>query len=260
MELENKRILVTGCGGGIGAAICRKLTEDGATVLATDLADAGADVASEVGARYAPLDVTDERAWQAVVGEARNTFGALDGLVNNAGVILMKPLVETTLDEYRRINAINNEGVFLGMCTCLDLLTRSDSQHGAAIVNFSSIYGLGGQPGFAAYCAAKGAVRLVTKAAALEFARDGHHVRVNSVHPGPIDTPLARNPLENLVARGALPSVDAGIDRISASYPGGRIGQPEDVADVVAFLLSDEARFVNGAELPVDYGFTAKAQ
>ncbi len=260
MILDNKRILVTGCGGGIGSAICRKLKAEGAEVIATDLDANGADLAGELGLEYHALDVTSETGWQAVAAQLQDTHGSLDGLVNNAGIILLRRLLDTSLEEFRRVNAINNEGVFLGMKTCASLLAHSQSAHGSAIVNFSSIYGLGGQPNFSAYCASKGAVRLITKAAALEFAGEGLKIRVNSVHPGPIDTPLARNPLEALVEQGMLQSVDAGIQGVAASYPGGRIGMPDDVADVVAFLLADESRFVNGVEIPVDYGFTAKAQ
>jgi NAD(P)-dependent dehydrogenase (short-subunit alcohol dehydrogenase family) len=260
LSLSGKRILVTGCGGGIGSAISANIVEHGGELIATDRGDAGADVARRLNAVYFPLDVTDEANWLNLAQQLITRYSVLDGLVNNAGVILMKPLLQTTLADYRRINAINNEGAFLGIRTLAPLLAKSTSPHGAAIVNFSSIYGLGGQPGFAAYCAAKGAVRLVTKAAALEFAQLGMKIRVNSVHPGPIDTPLARGPIEALVAAGALASVEAGMASVAASYPGGRIGMPDDVAGVVTFLLSDAARFVNGVELPVDYGFTAKAQ
>jgi NAD(P)-dependent dehydrogenase (short-subunit alcohol dehydrogenase family) len=186
----------------------------------------------------------------------------LHGLVNNAGLILMKPVLETTLEEYRRIDAVNNEGTFLGIRTLSPLLARTAeaTAHGTSIVNFSSIYGLGGQPFFAAYCAAKGAIRLLTKAVALEFAQLRMKVRVNSVHPGPIDTPLAREPLEALVQAGRLPSMEAALAGVADSYPGGRMGQPDDVAGVVTFLLSDAARFLNGVEIPVDAGFTARAQ
>jgi NAD(P)-dependent dehydrogenase (short-subunit alcohol dehydrogenase family) len=260
--LDGKLVLVTGAGGGIGAAICAELTRQGARLVMTDVDDRPAARASSLGADFHRLDVTREDDWQRVATEVERRHGALHGLVNNAGVILMKPLLDTTLEDYRRIDAINNEGTFLGIRAFVPLLagTAKNTEHGTSIVNFSSIYGLGGQPFFAAYCAAKGAVRLLTKAAALELAQLKLRVRVNSVHPGPVDTALARAPMEALVARGQLPSIEAGLAGVAASYPGGRIGQPEDVAGVVAFLLSDAARFINGVELPVDAGFTAKAQ
>jgi len=260
--LSGKTILVTGAGGGIGAEICVEVARQGADLVMTDIADSTSTLANDLGARYLGLDVTRSQDWQRVAAWIEDECGELHGLVNNAGLILMKPLLETTLDDYRRIDAVNNEGTFLGIRSMAPLLAKTarDTRHGTAIVNFSSIYGLGGQPFFSAYCAAKGAVRLLTKAAALEFAQLGFGIRVNSVHPGPIDTPLARAPLEMLVAEGRIDSMETALAGVAASYPGGRMGQPDDVAGVVAFLLSDAARFLNGVEIPVDAGFTAKAQ
>ncbi len=260
--LAGKTILVTGAGGGIGAEICREVVLQGGRLVMTDIAPQAEALAGELRARFLPLDVTREDEWAGVVARVEREFGALHGLVNNAGKILMRPLLETTLDDYRHINAINNDGTFLGVRACAALLARTaqNTAHGTAIVNFSSIYGLGGQPFFAAYCAAKGAIRLLTKAAALEFAQLGMRIRVNSLHPGPIDTALAREPLEALVSSGRIASMESAIAGVAASYPGGRIGQPNDVAGVVVFLLCDAARFVNGVEIPVDAGFTAKAQ
>ncbi len=172
----------------------------------------------------------------------------------------MKPLLETSLDEYRRVNAVNSDGVFLGLRACAPLLARSELEHGAAVVNFSSLYGLGGQPYYAAYCASKGAVRLLTKAAALEFAREKMRIRVNSIHPGVIDTALARAPLQDLIDQGVLADMDTALARTARGLPGRRLGQPEDVADVVAFLLGDASRYMNGAEIAVDDGISARAQ
>jgi NAD(P)-dependent dehydrogenase (short-subunit alcohol dehydrogenase family) len=260
--LADKTILVTGAGGGIGSEICREAARLGARLVMTDVVAKAEAAAADLNATFMPLDVTRADDWQRVAERVERDCGALHGLVNNAGMILMKPLLETTLDDYRKINSINNEGTFLGMRAFAPLLARTATAtaYGTAIVNFSSIYGLGGQPFFAAYCAAKGAIRLLTKAAALEFAQLGMRIRVNSVHPGPIDTALAREPLEALVAAGRIPSIETALAGVAASYPSGRMGQPNDVAGVVAFLLSDAARFVNGVEIPVDDGFTAKAQ
>ncbi len=265
-----RTVLVTGATGGIGSATCRVLAAEGASVVVSDLASRapeGQKLADELGggAEFVELDVTSESSWSAATATVSAARGRLDALVNNAGIILMKPIEETTLDDWRRINAVNVEGVFLGTRACIGLLTEGakHSEHGSAIVNLSSIYGIGGQPGFAAYCASKGAVRLLTKATALEFAQRKLRIRVNSVHPGPIDTDLARAPMKELLA-GQDVDVDAALraamDQIGAQYPGGRIGLPEDVAGVVAFLASDASRFMNGAELAVDDGFTAKAQ
>ncbi len=260
MSLTGRRILVTGCGGGIGQAVSKLLLERGANLILSDLELHGAAAANACKARYLSLDVTQEHAWRSAAATIRDDYGALDGLVNVAGAILLQPLVETSLADYRRIQSVNHESVFLSLRYCTTLLAASTLEHGAAVVNFSSIYGLGGQPGFSAYCAAKGAVRLLTKAAALEFAANGQRIRVNSVHPGPIDTPLARAPIEQLVKQGKVASIESGMNRIASGYPGGRIGQPDDVAGVVAFLLSDDSRFLNGVEIPVDNGFTARAQ
>ncbi|MCP5180225.1 MAG: SDR family oxidoreductase [Pseudomonadales bacterium] len=260
MSLSGKRILVTGCGGGIGRAVSRLLGERGATLVLSDLELHGAATAHACKARYLSLDVTQEHAWRSVAATILDEFGGLDGVVNVAGVILMQPLEATTLAEYRRIQAVNHESVFLSLRHTAPLLRHCNGAHGASVVNFSSIYGLGGQSGFSAYSAAKGAVRLLSKAAAVEFASQGDRIRVNSVHPGPIDTPLARGPIEQLVQAGRLSSVEAGMQGVASRYPGGRIGLPDDVAGVVAFLLSDDARFLNGVELPVDYGITAHAQ
>ena len=260
LELEGRRILVTGCAGGIGEAICARLASLGAEIIAADLPGRGEAVAAQNGAHYLPLDVADENSWQDAKAYLSAKVGALEGLVNNAGIILMKSIRDTTLAEFRRVNAVNQDGVFLGMQYCLDLLSNAKTEQGAAVVNFSSIYGLGGQPYYAAYCASKGAVRLLTKAAALEFSKENLNVRVNSIHPGVIDTNLARAPLQTLVDQGVLESVDAGIAGMVRSLPGKRMGQPAEIADVVGFLLSDASRFMNGAEVVVDNGISARAQ
>jgi NAD(P)-dependent dehydrogenase (short-subunit alcohol dehydrogenase family) len=259
-------VLVTGATGGIGRETCHRLAERGTRVVLADLADTaevGQALADEIGkgAEFHPLDVTSPEDWQRLEQHVAREHGLLDGLVNNAGVILMKPIAETTLEDWNRVNAINSGGVFLGTKTLLTLLSAGarSSEFGSAVVNLSSVYGIGGQPFFAAYSASKGAVRLFSKTAALEFAALGLRVRVNSVHPGPIDTPLARGPLEAAVAAGQLPSVEEGLAGMASIYPSGRLGVPADVAGAILFLLSDEARFVNGTELTVDDGLTAKA-
>ena len=232
-----RTVLVTGATGGIGAETCRALAAAGWRVIVTDLA-ARATQASELGAAigndaaFQPLDVTLPDSCAEVQAHMRAQYGRLDGLVNNAGIILRRTLTATTLAEWRRVQAINVDGVFFGMQTFAPLLaeTGAHSTWGSAIVNLSSIYGIGGQPLFAAYCASKGAVRTLTKAAALEFAQLGQRIRVNSVHPGPIDTPLARGPIQEMLAEGANITTDIVLAGVAAQYPGKRIGVPADVA------------------------------
>lgn len=265
--MSAKTVLVTGATGGIGAETCRQLGAAGWRVIVTDLATQAAAaqaLAAQIGndAAFQPLDVTDPDSWTAAHDFVRTQCGRLDGLVNNAGIILRRGLTETSVAEWRRVQAINVDGVFFGMRTFAHLLaeTGATTPWGSAIVNLSSIYGIGGQPMFTAYCASKGAVRTITKAAALEFAQLGQRIRVNSVHPGPIDTPLARGPIAEMLAEGANTTMAMALAGVAAQYPGKRIGEPSDVAPVIVFLLSDGARFLNGVELPVDDGLTAKAQ
>ena len=266
-DMSLRTVLVTGATGGIGAATSQQLAAAGWRVIVTDLAaqqSAGCVLAAEIGneAEFQPLDVTDPDSWAAVHAHVLARHGRLDGLVNNAGVILRRALTQTTVAEWRRVQAINVDGVFFGMQTFAALLADSGarSDWGSAIENLSSIYGIGGQPMFAAYCASKGAVRTLTKAAALEFAQLGQRIRVNSVHPGPIDTPLARGPIAAMLAEGANTTMASALAGVASQYPGKRIGVPTDVAPVIVFLLSDGARFLNGVELPVDDGLTARAQ
>ena len=259
-DLARRRILVTGAAKGIGARLCVLLGEAGARVACADIDGSGAAMtAAAVTAAggeglAVTLDVRDEAGWAATVSAVQAAWGGLDGLVNNAGVILMKPLLETTLEDWRRVNAINVEGSFLGLQAAGRAMAGSG---GGSIVNLSSIYGVVGSAGFTAYCASKGAVRLMTKAAALEFGRAGLRIRVNSVHPGPIDTDLGVGPLKDMAAAGLLPSVDVGKEAVRQRYPIGRWGETSDIASAVMFLLSDASAFMTGAELVVDGGWTA---
>lgn len=259
-SLRDRRILVTGAAKGIGRRVARMLGESGARVLACDVEVEGAqaaaaDVTAAGGHGVAcAFDVRDEAGWGAAVGAAGAHFGGLDGLVNNAGIIMMKPLLQTSLEDWRRVNAINVEGVFLGLKACAPVMAAAG---GGSVVNLSSVYGLTGAAGFTAYCASKGAVRLLTKAAALELGRAGTKVRVNSVHPGPIDTDLGTAPLHDMAAAGILPSVEVGKEAVRARYALGRWGEVDDVAGAIAFLLSDAASFMTGSEIVVDGGWTA---
>ncbi len=248
-RLEGRVALVTGAASGIGKATAHRLVAEGAAVLVTDIqVEAGEATAQELrdaGGKAAFLkhDVSSESDWEAACAKAVEEFGGLDILVNNAGMGDIKPIEETTLAEWDRTVSIDQTGVFLGMRTAAARLKQS--QH-ASVINISSIFGTSGGFGVSpAYHAAKGAVRTLTKNVALHWATEG--VRVNSIHPGFIATPIleqARNtPL---------------WDGMTALTPMGRLGSPEEVAAGVAYLASDDAAFITGLELYIDGGYMAR--
>ena len=245
-RLDGKTALVTGAARGIGEAIARRFAEEGATVLLTD-ADEGAvrtvadDIGSGAGAHV--HDVTDEEAWNAVAGWALERAGHLDVLVNNAGIFLAAPLGEITVEGFRRVQEVNQVGVFLGMRTIAPSMVARGS---GSIINLSSLAGLVGSPMLTAYAASKWAVRGMTKSVAKELAASG--VRVNSLHPGQIDTDMHARQRER------TPEL---VDRLVAAIPMRRIGDPREIADAALFLASDESRFVTGSEIVIDGGVNA---
>src|SRR6478609_8770348 len=248
-RLEGRVALVTGAASGIGKATARRLADEGAAVLLTDVNEAlGATTTDELRAAGATVDflrhdVTSEADWEAAVAKAVEEFSALDVLVNNAGMGDLLPIEDTTLADWERTIAIDQTGVFLGMKTAAPQLKASG--HGS-VVNISSIFGTSGGFGTSpAYHAAKGAVRTLTKNVALHWATEG--VRVNSIHPGFIDTPILDT------ARGT-PFEQVMLDLT----PMGRLGRPEEIAAGVAYLASDDAAFVTGLELYIDGGYIAR--
>ena len=250
-RVDGKIALVTGGGSGIGRATALTFAREGAAVVVTDLreesaAETAAMIAEAGGkARAMAQDVTDEAEWQAVFASLRANEGRLDILFNNAGVgnggVM---LAETTLDHWRHVNAANVEGVFLGTKYGIELMAEGG---GGSIVNVSSIYGKVGAVGSVAYNASKGAVCLLTKGAALECGKAGNGVRVNSVHPGFIETGMTAERFKDNAVR----------DWMIGRTPIGRSGVPQDIANGVLYLASDESSFVTGAELVIDGGFTA---
>lgn len=248
-RLQGRVALVAGAASGIGQAIAERLADEGAAVLVTDISDeAGQSTADSImaaggKAAFAHLDVVSPDEWAAAVAMAVEQFGGLNILVNNAGMGDLEAIEETTLDAWDLTIAIDQTGVFLGMKTAATALKASAN---GSVINISSIFGASGGFGSSpAYHAAKGAVRTLTKNIALHWATEG--VRVNSVHPGFIDTPLLEQ------AKGT-PFEQAMIDLT----PMGRLGLPEEIAAGVAYLASDDAAFVTGLELYIDGGYMAR--
>jgi 3alpha(or 20beta)-hydroxysteroid dehydrogenase len=239
--------IVTGAAGGQGAAEARLLVERGANVLLGDVDDtAGEQLAKELGeqARYAHLDVRDEEQWQAALAAATGAFGTVNALVNNAGISLPpKSIIKTSLAEYRQVIDVNQVGAFLGIHVVAPAIVAAG---GGSIVNVSSVNGFVGAWGIAGYASSKFALRGLTRVAAIELARK--HVRVNSIHPGPIDTPMLR---------GGLPPGSDPVEAMATVIAAGRVGQVEEVAAMVAFLLSDEASYCHGSEFVLDGGYLA---
>jgi NAD(P)-dependent dehydrogenase (short-subunit alcohol dehydrogenase family) len=258
--LDGQVALITGGASGIGAACARRLAAEGATVIVTDIQDelghrVVADIAEAGGkARYFHHDVTSEEAWVDVMAEIRTAFGRLDVLVNNAGIGLGSASITTMeLAAFRRQQAINVEGVFLGIKH--SLLLMREAGNGGSIINMSSVAGLKGSPTLAAYSATKGAVRLFTKAVALECAAAKDGVRVNSVHPGIIETPIWLGIGGSTSGANAPPDLDA---LSTMAVPLGVKGIPEDIAAGVLWLASDQSRYVTGAELVIDGGLSVR--
>ena len=246
-RVDGKVALITGAASGLGRADADVLAREGATVVLTDINEnagkAAAESIREAGgkATFMLLDVADEKQWQEIIASVRNEHGRLDVLVNNAGLVIMGGPEECSLEAFRKQNAVMSEGVFLGCKHALALMHESG---GGSIINMSSTASHLGYPIFFAYSAAKGAVRAMSKALAIHCQMSGYQIRVNSLHPGAIDTPMIDQTTSEL-----------GLDNKEDISPVG-LGQPEDVANVVLFLASDESRFVNGTEILIDNALT----
>jgi 3alpha(or 20beta)-hydroxysteroid dehydrogenase len=245
--LQGRVAIITGGAGGQGAAEARLAVAQGAQVLVGDVDDAAGDaLAKELGdaAVYHHLDVCSEDDWTAALDAAVGAFGKVNALVNNAGISLPpRSIIKTPVDDYRKVIEVNQIGAYTGIHIVAPAIIAAG---GGSIVNVSSVNGFVGAWGIAAYASSKFALRGLTRVAAIELARKG--VRVNSIHPGPIDTPMLR---------GGLPPGSDPVEAMSRVIPAGRVGRVEEVASMVAFLLSDDSSYCYGSELVLDGGYLA---
>ncbi|MBS3962359.1 MAG: SDR family oxidoreductase [Sandarakinorhabdus sp.] len=264
MKLSGRSAIVTGGASGIGRATAIALAAEGCAVMVTDIDDHGSEqtlaligkAGGKISCRH--HDVADEAAWIQVVADTVAAHGGLDILVNNAGIGSGQLVTEMSLESWNRQVAINLTGVFLGTKHAIPAMRKGGK--GGSIINISSVAGLEGSAGLAGYCATKGGVRLFTKAVAKEYAAD--RIRCNSVHPGIIDTPIWTK-----IDEGGLPQFeqlhDPGANTLSADMiaaagaPLGFAGLPQDIANGILFLASDESRYMTGSELVIDGGWTA---
>ncbi len=242
-KLDGKVVLITGAARGQGEAEARLFVDEGANVVLGDILDAeGKAVAESLGGAglYQHLDVTAPDDWDSFVAVAVERFGRIDGLVNNAGILFLKPLLEMDVDDYRRVIDVNLVGCFLGIQTVGRELRDGD---GGSIVNVSSTAGFQAVPAASAYVSSKFGMRGLTRTAALELG--GHRIRVNSIHPGGVDTEMIRSFGERTTAE---------MDSVHSRVPLGRIGQPIEIARLALFLISDDASYCTGSEFVADGG------
>jgi NAD(P)-dependent dehydrogenase (short-subunit alcohol dehydrogenase family) len=247
--LDGKVGIITGAASGIGAATAHTLAREGARLVLTDLDDnAGQALAEATGGVFLHHDVTDEDGWPAVIAAAEQ-FGRLDIMVANAGIAVMGSAVDMSLKDWRRQMAINVDGVFLSVKHCIPAMRRAGN--GGSIIMLSSVAGLRGSAGLAGYSATKGAVRLFAKSMALECAQAGDGIRVNSVHPGIIATPIWTK-----MPAGQNQPIDP-YAVATAMVPIGKAGEADDIANGILFLASDLSSHMTGSELVIDGGMTA---
>jgi NAD(P)-dependent dehydrogenase (short-subunit alcohol dehydrogenase family) len=264
-RLAGKVALISGAARGIGGETAQLMAREGANVVVADVLDdrgrqtVAAMTAAGGQAEYVHLDVTNEDDWTAAVNLAVGRFGRLDVLVNNAGVFIGKGIEEISLDEWNKLVAVNMTGVFLGTRLAVPALREAakTSEHGSAIVNLASIAGIVGSQLDPLYSMTKGGVTLFTKSAALEFSRKGYRIRVNSIHPGVIQTDMGEQTFVARAQRTGSNDTAQVRQTVTETVPWGRLGVPMDIAKGIVFLASDDAGYMNGAGLIVDGGVTA---
>ena len=248
--------VVTGANGGIGRAIAKAMKAAGAQVIATDLDERREGVDCDHFLRH---DVTDSADWEAVRDLVSKEYGRLDALVNNAGISIVTKFEETSLERFHAVNAVNVDSIILGTQALMPLLHEGAKTRasGASIVNISSIGGLRGAAFNAAYCTSKAAVAMLTKCMGAEFAALGYGIRVNSVHPGGVDTGLLNSIFERYVELGFAPDAETAAAGSIQRHAIGRMGKPEEIAGGVVFLCSDAASFMTCDELVIDGGYSS---
>ena len=251
-RLERKTALVTGAASGIGLQTSIRLAEEGAQVMMTDInLEEGLQQAEKLGANAAflKLDITEEDEWISVLDETVKRFGRLDILVNSAGMVLIADVEQITLEDWRKVHAVNLDGTFLG---CKHGVRVMKEFGAGSIINLSSVSGMIGGFNLAAYNSSKGAVRMLTKSVALHCARAGYGIRCNSIHPTFIETPM----LESMIRDS--PDPEKARQTLVRQVPLRRIGKPDDVANMIVYLASDESTFVTGTEMVIDGGVIAQ--
>ena len=251
-RLEGKTALVTGAASGIGLQTSIRLAEEGALVMMTDInLEEGRQQAEKPGANAAflKLDITEEEEWISVLDETVKRFDRLDILVNSAGMVLIADVEQITLEDWRKVHAVNLDGTFLG---CKHGVRVMKEFGAGSIINLSSVSGMIGGFNLAAYNSSKGAVRMLTKSVALHCARAGYGIRCNSIHPTFIETPM----LESMIRDS--PDPEKARQTLVRQVPLRRIGKPDDVANMIVYLASDESTFVTGTEMVIDGGVIAQ--
>ena len=265
-RLDGKVALISGAARGIGAETARRMAEAGAKIVIGDvLEDAARATVAEITktgaqAQFVKLDVTSEASWTAAVAAATKQFGGLDILVNNAGIFLGRDFMEVSLEDWSKLVAINMTGVFLGTKMCAPALAArgANSPHGSAIVNLASVAGIVGSQLDPLYSMTKGGVTLFTKSTALAFGRKGWRIRVNSIHPGVIETDMGAQTFVARAKQAGTNDVDGARGAALKMHPIGRLGVPRDIALGIVFLASDDAAFMTGSGMVVDGGLTAQ--
>lgn len=264
-KLNGRVALVSGALRGIGRACAECLTQEGARVVLSDLDEAESDVVAQAlsamqGSLYVQLDATSERAWRKARDVVAQELGRLDCLVNNVGTGSLVKFHDLEYSEWQRTIQVTLDTAFLGIKTLQALLAETGARtaYGSSVINISSIMGIVGQSGTAAYNAAKGGVGLLSKSTAVEFAEERIPIRVNSIHPGFVEIPQLHQAYKEIAKRAGNMTAQDLMDGMAAATPIGRLAQPVEIGKVAAFLASDDSSYMTGSEVVVDGGWTAR--